>query len=56
MSKSVLAQFVAGGDEAATGPPLSLPLDITTQQLTLLVNDLLDNVRRWRGARAGGRM
>ena len=41
--KRVLAQFLSEAGDA-TGPPLELPYDITTDQLMLALNELLDNV------------
>ncbi|KAJ1925948.1 ribosome assembly, partial [Linderina pennispora] len=39
---TVLAQFqTADGDK--TGPPLSLPSDVTSEQLSFLINKLLEN-------------
>jgi len=40
---SVIAQFVTAEGEA-TGPQVSLPLDINQEQLQFLINELLTNV------------
>jgi hypothetical protein len=42
--RTVLAQFFSA-DGYATGPQLDLPLETTTEQLELLLNDLLSHVR-----------
>lgn len=34
-------------DGTTTGPALDVPVDITTEQLELLTNELLKNVRPW---------
>jgi hypothetical protein len=43
-NRTVLAQFFSA-DGFATGPQLDLPLETTTEQLELLLNDLLAHVR-----------
>jgi ribosome assembly protein 4 len=42
-SATVSARFQTADGEV-TGPPLSIPAQITPQQLTVLLNKLLDNV------------
>jgi hypothetical protein len=43
---TVIAQFRAGedGDSQITGPQLSLPLNVTPNQLQTVLNKLLENV------------
>ena len=42
-SQTVVAQLKTSDGACDAGPPVELPLDITPQQLTVLLNDLLSN-------------
>jgi len=42
--ESVLAQFKSVDGQVATGPPLTLPVNITPEQLEIVLNQLLNNV------------
>ncbi len=42
-AENLIAQFFTT-DGIATGPQLDIPVDTTTEQLQMLINDLLNNV------------